>query len=321
MIQRETRERLSKRTDSPTSKMECCTSPLHSLENLKPGDHLCVIYDTEEEHRTVLTPFLRKGLENKEKVMYIVDARTSEVILNYLRSDGMEVEPYLDSGQLSIVSRDDAYLRDGIFNPDGMISLLKVETGRALTEGYSALRVTGEMTWALQGLPGSERLIEYEIKLNEFFHGSKCLAICQYDRRCFEPEILINVLRTHPIAVVGTKIYDNFYYIPPACLLIQKVETAVLQRMFRNLIERNCIEEERQHLLASLQEALSKVKTLSGLLPICSSCKKIRDDQGYWREVESYIRDHSEADFSHSFCPECMTKLYPKYVQDTLPSI
>ena len=60
-----------------------------------------------------------------------------------------------------------------------------------------------------------------------------------------------------------------------------------------------------------LQEALDKVKKLSGLLPICASCKKIRDDNGYWKQIESYIRDHSDADFSHSICPECAKKLYP----------
>lgn len=62
-----------------------------------------------------------------------------------------------------------------------------------------------------------------------------------------------------------------------------------------------------------LQEALVKVKTLSGLLPICSSCKRIRDDRGYWNQIEMYIRDHSEADFSHGLCPECAKKLYPRY--------
>lgn len=60
-----------------------------------------------------------------------------------------------------------------------------------------------------------------------------------------------------------------------------------------------------------LQKALDKVKKLSGLLPICASCKKIRDDNGYWKQIESYIREHSEADFSHSICPECAEKLYP----------
>jgi hypothetical protein len=59
-----------------------------------------------------------------------------------------------------------------------------------------------------------------------------------------------------------------------------------------------------------LQKALADLKTLSGLLPICASCKKIRDDNGYWNQIEAYIRDHSEAEFSHSICPECAEKLY-----------
>ena len=72
-------------------------------------------------------------------------------------------------------------------------------------------------------------------------------------------------------------------------------------------------EEEREKLIGELQEALAKVKLLSGLLPICASCKKIRDDNGYWNQIESYIREHSEAEFSHGICPECAKKLYPGY--------
>ncbi len=62
----------------------------------------------------------------------------------------------------------------------------------------------------------------------------------------------------------------------------------------------------------ALLEALAKIKTLSGLLPICASCKKIRDDQGYWTQLEYYISEHSEAEFTHGCCPECMKKLYPE---------
>lgn len=65
---------------------------------------------------------------------------------------------------------------------------------------------------------------------------------------------------------------------------------------------------------SELTKALSEVKLLSGLLPICASCKKIRDDQGYWNQIESYIQRHSQAQFSHSICPECMQKLYPDFV-------
>ena len=59
-----------------------------------------------------------------------------------------------------------------------------------------------------------------------------------------------------------------------------------------------------------VQDALAKIKTLRGMLPICASCKKIRDDKGYWNQIENFILDHSEAEFSHGLCPECMDKLY-----------
>ena len=71
-------------------------------------------------------------------------------------------------------------------------------------------------------------------------------------------------------------------------------------------------EQERDRMIAELQRALSDVKRLSGLLPICASCKKIRDDRGYWNQLESYIGNHSEAQFSHGLCPECTKKLYPE---------
>jgi hypothetical protein len=64
-----------------------------------------------------------------------------------------------------------------------------------------------------------------------------------------------------------------------------------------------------------LQKALSEIKQLRGIIPICAACKKIRDDEGFWHQVESYVRDHTEAEFSHSICPECMKKLYPEFVE------
>jgi two-component system, OmpR family, response regulator VanR len=93
-------------------------------------------------------------------------------------------------------------------------------------------------------------------------------------------------------------------------------------QLHREIQERKRAEEEKERLIGRLQGALAEVKRLSGLLPICASCKKIRDDKGYWRQIEAYIRDHSEADFSHSICPECAKRLYPELdiyddVQDT----
>jgi PAS domain S-box-containing protein len=83
--------------------------------------------------------------------------------------------------------------------------------------------------------------------------------------------------------------------------------------MIEDITRRKLSEEEREKLLRELQQAMVHVKTLSGLLPICSSCKKIRDDQGYWTQVERYLMDHTDAQFSHGICPDCLHKLYPEY--------
>ncbi len=82
--------------------------------------------------------------------------------------------------------------------------------------------------------------------------------------------------------------------------------------VIRDITERRRLELEREKLITELQEALADVKTLSGLLPICSSCKKIRDDSGYWRTVEKFLMDHSGARFSHGLCDDCIHKLYPE---------
>jgi len=90
-------------------------------------------------------------------------------------------------------------------------------------------------------------------------------------------------------------------------------EVGDLARVFNEMVEnRTRIKEERERLIEDLRKALSEVKTLRGFLPICSSCKKIRSDQGSWQQIESYIRDHSDAEFSHGICPDCAKALYPE---------
>ena len=79
-----------------------------------------------------------------------------------------------------------------------------------------------------------------------------------------------------------------------------------------DITERKIAEDEKEKLITQLQNALDEVKLLSGFIPICASCKNIRDDKGYWNQIESYITKHSEAQFSHSICPNCAKKLYPE---------
>jgi PAS domain S-box-containing protein len=93
----------------------------------------------------------------------------------------------------------------------------------------------------------------------------------------------------------------------------------ILEGLVRDITERKRAEEERKKLIGELRASLAEVKTLSGLLPICASCKKIRDDKGYWNRIESYITDHSEAEFSHGICPACAEKLYPEVYRKMYP--
>jgi PAS domain S-box-containing protein len=84
-----------------------------------------------------------------------------------------------------------------------------------------------------------------------------------------------------------------------------------------DISERKLAEEERERLISEREKVIAEIKTLSGLLPICASCKKIRDDKGYWNRIESYIEKHSAAEFSHGICPDCMKKLYPEFDKDS----
>jgi len=113
---------------------------IHDITDLAPGDHLCWLHETEEEHQTVITPFLRQGLERGEKVLYIVNAHPAETVLAYLRGDGLEVEPYLAREQLRFLTSADTYLMQGVFDRDAMVALLRSETARALRKATELLK-------------------------------------------------------------------------------------------------------------------------------------------------------------------------------------
>jgi PAS domain S-box-containing protein len=97
-------------------------------------------------------------------------------------------------------------------------------------------------------------------------------------------------------------------------------DQAAFYVIYRDITEAKAAEEERIKLIHELQEALANIKTLSGLLPICSSCKNIRDDKGYWHQVEAYVQNYTEANFTHGICPDCAKKLYPEFFEKIAPT-
>lgn len=117
-------------------------------------------------------------------------------------------------------------------------------------------------------------------------------------------------------AYADHKVLERAKITGPFGYMIKPFEERELHTTIEMALYKHKAEEEREDLIKQLQEALAKVKLLSGLIPICSSCKKIRDDKGYWNQIEVYIRDHSEADFTHGICPKCSKKLYPDLTED-----
>lgn len=108
------------------------------------------------------------------------------------------------------------------------------------------------------------------------------------------------------------RVHDTLhhYIVTATPLLNHKARQTGIIESFQDITPLKELEGEKEKLIGELEEALGKVKLLSGFIPICAACKKIRDDKGYWTQIETYIRNHSEAEFSHGICPECFERLY-----------
>ncbi len=172
-----------------------------------PWRHCCCLYGAETERRAAIAPFLADGLQQGDKLLYLVDCNDTQATLDWLEASGLEAERHLRGGQLSVVTADASYLRGRLFDPDRMIAWLGEATERARAEGFSALRVTGEMTWALRGLPGCERLLEYETKVEGFLQQERCRNVCQYDLQRFDTPLLLDVLLRHQVAILRSQTY------------------------------------------------------------------------------------------------------------------
>jgi len=238
--------------------------------DLKPGYHFCCLYETDDERRAILIPFLRQGLAQYEKVIYIVHSHTVESVLDQLRKQWMDIDSYLARGQLDIVTSASTYLRNGIFNPEAMIALIRAEIDRALAKGYVGLRAAGDMTWTLEKPQGFHRLIEYEAKANMLFSDSKITALCEYDRRRFSPLLLRNVLYTHPRVVLRSQIYENFCYLPPGEFLRDDFAATFLHHCIKNMRARNALQKEfcdlREQLKIVSQERILELRKVNEAL-------------------------------------------------------
>lgn len=225
---------------------------VEALARLRIHEHLCLIYETREEQFAAVIPFVRFGLDRGEKCLYVADENTPADVIAAMREGGIDTGKALGSGALRVVTKKEAYLRPGYFDPDLMIRFLAEEVRTAKEEGFSALRVTGEMTWALDGATDIHRLPEYETKLNRFFPENDIVALCQYNRARFPPELIRDVILTHPFVIVGEQVCRNYRYIPPDDFLTPGHVSREVDRLLQSIRER---EEEEGELLRSVVQS------------------------------------------------------------------
>ncbi len=136
----------------------------------------------------------------------------------------------------------------------------------------------------------------------ETFHGLRAVAPKT-------PIILLTGMDDETMAIQAMREGAQDY------LIKGEITSSLLLRAVSYSIERNTLIQERLKLITELTDSISKVKVLTGLLPICAGCKKIRNDKGYWEQVENYLKAHADIEFTHGFCPDCMERLYPEFMQ------
>ena len=200
------------------------------IADLKPGTHLLGLFASEDEQRAWVIPFLIAGLETGEKVLYIHDSRAPEAIQEELGAAGVEVSAVLESGQLSFVSARAALLYEDRFEPELAVRNLEAQIAEAVEQGYGALRLTAEMSWALSRKRGCARFVEYECKCNALFPESRGLALCQYDLQRFTPQQLLEVLAVHPEVLSGEGRHENLYYTEPSHVGAKDAAHTLLRR-------------------------------------------------------------------------------------------
>jgi len=208
------------------------------VSRLKGGEHLCMIYDTEEEKNAFLFQFVKLGFERNEKVIYILDGDNSDEIAGCMKKWGLDIGGYLESGQFVFLPYSEAYFKEGSFEPDRLVDNLRFETEKASAEGYSGMRIAGEMAWVLKKDSGWNRLIECEIKVNRFYPRST-IGLCMYDRRSFDAETLLEFITAHPLVVLGAEVCDNVAYIRPEEMLSGNVQHHRLNNLINNIIAYN----------------------------------------------------------------------------------
>jgi hypothetical protein len=181
--------------------------------------HICVLYHSADEEYQVLRPFIREGFQRGDRAFHIIDAKQRPDHLRRLTELGIDVAGSENTGQLEVRGWEDAHLRPGWFDQHAMLSLVDEVLADTKRRGFPFTRWVANMGWALGDWRGVSDLVEYCTRLNEVVPKHEATIVCTYDLARFSASSVIDVLRSHPVAIIGGIVHENPFFVPPEELL------------------------------------------------------------------------------------------------------
>ncbi|HEY3496759.1 MAG TPA: MEDS domain-containing protein [Polyangiaceae bacterium] len=184
-----------------------------SSSSFRDHFHACAFVNGLEDEESIIDPFLLDGIRHGEKAVYIVDPAARKLHENRLSSRTSDRE------LLEVKTWNEAHLQGGSFDRDRMIGTLDVMLQEHAQERRPPMRLVGQMGWVFSSPPGIEQLIDYEATVNEVLNRHRTPTVCVYDVRRLSGSMMMDLLRTHPIAVMNGVLQENPFYTPPDVML------------------------------------------------------------------------------------------------------
>jgi len=179
---------------------------------LKPGDHVCAIYENDEELARIAADFLAEGLRKSERCWYLPASDNPDALRAALDARHIDTARAVDRGALTFLSSNVAYMVRGDFDPEETMDVFSNAVEAALADGFSGFRAAANMSWALDLHGGTERLITYEALLRSLFASAPATGLCLYDRTRMPLAVIDGALCTHPLVRVGDGYSPNTFY-------------------------------------------------------------------------------------------------------------
>jgi len=177
--------------------------------------HACAFFHSREEEYRLLLPFFKEGLGRGEKAFQIVDPGHRQERLQRLKKADIDVDTATRTGQLQLRTWDEAQFRAGPFDQYAMLTLIEEVLASGKAGGYGLTRFWANMEWALESIPGVEDLVEFETRVNYVVPKYDDPVVCAYDLNKFGAPVVMEILRTHPMVIVGGILQENPFYVPP----------------------------------------------------------------------------------------------------------